>query len=111
MGMLGKALRKGNVYLNPVPTSVGGWATIFYVLWAYLTSREERTPKRSPGPFRTDARVYERPPASGLRVTWMGHSSTLLEIDGARVLIDPVWDERASPWTFFGPKRFFPPTI
>ena len=37
------------------------------------------------------------PPASGLRVTWMGHSSMLVEIDGVRVLVDPVWDERASP--------------
>ena len=31
----------------------------------------------------------------------------LLEIDGARVLIDPVWDERASPSKWAGPKRFF----
>jgi L-ascorbate metabolism protein UlaG (beta-lactamase superfamily) len=44
---------------------------------------------------------------SGLRVTWMGHSSMLVEIDGVRVLIDPVWDERASPRQWFGPKRFF----
>jgi len=32
----------------------------------------------------------------GLRVTWFGHSSMLLEIDGVRLLIDPVWDERAA---------------
>ena len=47
--MIGKALRKGKQYMNPVPTSVGGWSTFFYVLWAYLTNREERTPKRSLG--------------------------------------------------------------
>src|ERR1700689_5272462 len=111
MGMLGKALRKGNVYLNPVPTSVGGWSTIFRVLWPYPTGREERTPKQSPGPFRTDTRVYDNPPVSGLRVTWMGHSSTLLEIDGARVLIDPVWEQRAAPFEWAGPKRFFAPPL
>ena len=109
--MIGKALRKGKQYMNPVPTSVGGWSTFFYVLWAYLTNREERTPKRSLGPFRTDARVYENPPASGLRVTWMGHSSTLLEIDGLRVLIDPVWEQRAAPFEWAGPKRFFAPPL
>jgi L-ascorbate metabolism protein UlaG (beta-lactamase superfamily) len=43
-----------------------------------------------------------------LRITWLGHSSSLVEIDGVRVLIDPVWDERASPTPWAGPKRFFP---
>jgi L-ascorbate metabolism protein UlaG (beta-lactamase superfamily) len=37
----------------------------------------------------------------------MGHSSVLMEIDGVRVLADPVWDERASPTRWAGPKRFF----
>jgi L-ascorbate metabolism protein UlaG (beta-lactamase superfamily) len=37
----------------------------------------------------------------------MGHSSTLVEIDGMRVLTDPVWDGRASPLRWAGPKRFF----
>ncbi|UNZ16003.1 MBL fold metallo-hydrolase [Streptomyces sp. 891-h] len=46
-----------------------------------------------------------RPPASGLRLTWMGHSSVLAEIDGRRVLFDPVWGRRCSPFAFAGPKR------
>jgi L-ascorbate metabolism protein UlaG (beta-lactamase superfamily) len=46
-----------------------------------------------------------------LRVTWFGHSASLLEIDGVRILIDPVWDQRAAPMQWAGPKRFFPPTI
>ncbi len=54
---------------------------------------------------------YDTPPASGLRVTWMGHSSVLLEIDGLRVLADPVWSERVSPSSLAGPKRFFAPPI
>ena len=51
---------------------------------------------------------YATHAASGLRVTWLGHSTMLLEIDGRRVLIDPVWSERASPVGFAGPKRFYP---
>jgi len=47
-------------------------------------------------------------PASGVRVTWLGHSTMLLEIDGYRVLTDPVWGPRASPSTLVGPKRFQP---
>jgi L-ascorbate metabolism protein UlaG (beta-lactamase superfamily) len=32
----------------------------------------------------------------------------LIEIDGMRVLVDPVWDARAAPVQWAGPKRFFP---
>jgi L-ascorbate metabolism protein UlaG (beta-lactamase superfamily) len=50
-------------------------------------------------------------PASGLRVTWLGHSTNLIEIDGTRVLTDPSWSERSSPISWLGPKRWFPPPI
>jgi len=84
---------------------------MFKILPLYLTNKEERVPKVAVGPFVTDAELYGRAPQSGLRVTWFGHSGTLVEIDGMRVLIDPVWDERASPFSFAGPKRFFAPTL
>ena len=67
-----------------------------------------RSPKAVPGPFHTDLRIYATTPRSGLRITWMGHSTSLVEIDGVRILIDPVWDERAAPTQWTGPKRFFP---
>jgi L-ascorbate metabolism protein UlaG (beta-lactamase superfamily) len=50
-------------------------------------------------------------PASGLRATWLGHATTLIEIDGARVLLDPVWAQRASPSRLVGPKRFHAPPL
>ena len=49
-----------------------------------------------------------KPPETGLRATWLGHSTLLLEVDGVRVLTDPVWGERASPVSIAGPKRFLP---
>ncbi len=52
--------------------------------------------------------TWRNKPGSGLRVTWLGHSTMLLEIDGYRVLTDPVWGPRASPSTLLGPKRFHP---
>jgi L-ascorbate metabolism protein UlaG (beta-lactamase superfamily) len=54
---------------------------------------------------------YAAPPATGLRATWLGHSTTLIEIDGVRVLTDPVWGDRVSPSTWFGPRRFHPPPL
>jgi len=52
-----------------------------------------------------------QPVESGLRATWLGHSTVLLEIDGRRVLTDPVWAERISPLPFAGPKRFHPAPV
>lgn len=57
----------------------------------------------------TDPRdAWRRAPPSGLRATWLGHSTLLIEIDGRRVLTDPVWGQRASPSRIAGPKRFAP---
>jgi L-ascorbate metabolism protein UlaG (beta-lactamase superfamily) len=107
MTMLRRAKKIGRRFLNPVPTEIGGFSTIFKVLPLYFTNKAETVPRRTLGPFKTDVAVYAAAPESGLRVTWMGHSSLLLEIDGVRVLMDPVWDERASPVRWAGPKRFF----
>jgi L-ascorbate metabolism protein UlaG (beta-lactamase superfamily) len=110
MGLLQRAKKVGRKFQNPVPTVM--WANLlFKVLPQYLANKEECVPKRALGPFRTDASIYATASASGLRVTWFGHSSLLLEIDGVRVLLDPVWDERASPWQWMGPKRFFAPPL
>jgi L-ascorbate metabolism protein UlaG (beta-lactamase superfamily) len=54
---------------------------------------------------------WSKAPETGLRATWLGHSTLLVEIDGARVLTDPVWGERVSPVGFAGPKRFHPVPI
>jgi L-ascorbate metabolism protein UlaG (beta-lactamase superfamily) len=105
------AEQDGRRYLNPVTTDVGGLSTIFKVGPRFFFGATARSPRKAPGPFRTDARVYEKSPQSGLRVTWFGHSSSLVEIDGARVLIDPIWDEYAAPMRWAGPKRFFAPTL
>ncbi len=84
---------------------------MFKVLPRFLMNRAEKAPNWPLGPFKTDVAVYETAPGSGLRVTWIGHSSMLVEIDGVRALIDPVWDERASPMRWAGPKRFFAPPL
>jgi L-ascorbate metabolism protein UlaG (beta-lactamase superfamily) len=47
----------------------------------------------------------------GVRVTWFGHASALAEVDGARVLFDPVWSERVSPSQELGPKRLHPAPV
>ncbi len=113
--MLRPATKQGRGFENPVPTRVGGLSTMAKVLALYarnfVTRENERVPRQPLGPFRTEARIYREAPAGGLRITWMGHSSLLVEIDGVRLLIDPVWDERASPLAWTGPRRFYPPPL
>lgn len=44
-------------------------------------------------------------------VTWVGHSTVLIQLDGLNILTDPQWSDRASPVTFAGPKRLMPPGL
>ncbi|MEN0054080.1 MAG: MBL fold metallo-hydrolase [Mucilaginibacter sp.] len=103
--------KQGKKYINVIPTDEAGFGKMPAILREYINNKAENTPKKTLGPFKTDASVYQIPPASGLRITWVGHSSILIEIDGKRILTDPVWGERASFSKYFGPKRFFEPPL
>ena len=73
----------------------------------FLSGGDRRTPG-APLPSMDPRETWGRPAQSGLRATWLGHSTVLIEIDGHRVLTDPVWGTRASPFRLLGPKRFQP---
>ncbi|MEP6780721.1 MAG: MBL fold metallo-hydrolase, partial [Gemmatimonadaceae bacterium] len=89
--------------------------TIVNDFWKTLTSLFHASADTSPHePVATAAinpRQLDTLPPTGLRVTWMGHSTTLVEIDGHRVLTDPVWSERPTPVSPFGPQRYYEPLI
>ncbi|HVN42134.1 MAG TPA: MBL fold metallo-hydrolase [Steroidobacteraceae bacterium] len=79
-------------------------------LSAFLFEGNRRTPS-GPLPSHDPRPHWSKRARSGLRATWLGHSTVLLEIDGVRVLTDPVWGPRASPSRWIGPKRFQPVPI
>ncbi len=56
-------------------------------------------------PVKPDARV------EGLRITFIGHASVLVQQAGLNILIDPLYSKRASPVSFAGPKRVNAPGI
>jgi len=76
----------------------------------FFGSKEARFPP-APLPLSDPRPAWSRAIQSGLRMTWLGHSSVLLELDGMRVLTDPVFGQRASPISFAGPKRFHPAPV
>jgi len=98
-------------FRNPVETRKMPPGTFWQMVRRGLAGGEQRVPP-SPLPVASlTPAVFAQAPPSGLRVTWFGHATTLVEIDGHRVLVDPVWCERASPSQAFGPKRFHPPPL
>jgi L-ascorbate metabolism protein UlaG (beta-lactamase superfamily) len=73
-------------------------------LKAYLGD-QVREPRFEVPVLKLSAADLTKPPAPGLRTWWLGHASVLIEIDGVRILTDPVFSERTSPFQFMGPAR------
>jgi len=99
----------GRVFQNTRPVSTGLKPNVERpTMRDFLCPDEDRVPS-TPLPLVDPLALWGKRPSSGLRVTWLGHSTLLVEIDGVRVLTDPVWSNRVSPLPFAGPKRFHPP--
>ncbi|MFF4857495.1 MBL fold metallo-hydrolase [Streptomyces rubiginosohelvolus] len=97
-------------FQNPVGARIrpSGSSVEFAKTYFQKEQRVLRTPNGAVPVHPTTLADLAAPPVSGLRLTWMGHSSVLAEIDGRRILFDPVWGERCSPFPFAGPKRLHP---
>jgi L-ascorbate metabolism protein UlaG (beta-lactamase superfamily) len=97
-------------FVNDEPTEMmkaGSWDA----MKQWVNGDEMRAPT-CPLPIAPDvAARLSRPPTTGLRITWLGHSTTLIEIDGRTILTDPNWSERSSPSRWVGPRRFHPPPL
>ncbi|MFD4374279.1 MBL fold metallo-hydrolase [Streptomyces sp. NPDC058486] len=98
------------VFQNPEEARRGpsGSTTELMKIYFEREARARRAPAGVIPVHPTTVADLARPAASGLRITWLGHSSVLAEIDGVRILFDPVWGERCSPFSFVGPKRLHP---
>lgn len=75
--------------------------------WQMGERQREVFPPQYPTP------PQDTPPArhQGFRIVHLGHASFLYQVAGLNILIDPVYSERASPLSFFGPKRVNPPGV
>jgi L-ascorbate metabolism protein UlaG (beta-lactamase superfamily) len=95
-------------FVNPLPPAPYTLPYVRDLLAGQFGGNEEREP-------RVALPLVQVAPASlqaapGLRAFWIGHASVYVEIDGQRLLVDPVFSDHASPFAF-GPKRFHPPPI
>jgi L-ascorbate metabolism protein UlaG (beta-lactamase superfamily) len=98
---------QGSHFENPQPIVNDTWAALV----SLSKPNPNVAPRSPPSTSPVEPGRFASPPPSGLRVTWLGHSTLLLEVDGHRFLTDPIWSERVGPVDFAGPKRFFPPLL
>lgn len=87
------------------PMRVQGGMLPMFGEWIF--GGQERRPP-APLPLERPHATWAKPADTGFRATWLGHSTVLLELDGRRVLTDPVFGARVSPIGFVGPRRFHP---
>ncbi|XP_055761061.1 N-acyl-phosphatidylethanolamine-hydrolyzing phospholipase D-like isoform X1 [Salvelinus fontinalis] len=111
----GSSRDKHGRFTNPWPTwKFPSWSTLlrFFLLeknHSNVPSSKEVLDKELPVVEPWFLRVPEAADGavgSGLRVTWLGHASVLVEMDGLVILTDPIFSQRASPFQFMGPKRY-----
>lgn len=96
------------VNLDPGSIYVMGREELRLILWEFVGNRGGSRPAK---PIPLAAPEIYKGDASRLAVSWFGHSTALVEIDGYRVLTDPVWSDRCSPSDLVGPQRLHPPPV
>ena len=88
------------------------WNRRYHSFWSFLRWRFQAKPKSWP---KKVASLKDTPPAhvpgSTLRVSFVGHSTVLIQTENMNILTDPIWSERASPFAWLGPKRVAAPGI
>ena len=92
---------------NTVETSLGSTDVKKFAVEYFRGAKERKPPVPVPMDV-PDATALESIHENGVRFIWLGHSTVYLEVDGTRVLVDPVFSDRASPFRIVGPKRTHP---
>src|SRR3954470_24258142 len=85
-----------------------------FLKWSLIERRRNpRRPDPDPSSFaRVDPSfTVPRGDPDQLTLTWVGHTSFLIQMAGLNILADPIWSQRASPVLFAGPRRWVPPGI
>ncbi len=95
----------GKKFINPGNAQAKGLRDVFQ----WMMQRQQ-------GPWTEikETSYGEKPTANihdGIKITFVNHSTFLIQVNGVNILTDPVWSERTSPFSFAGPKRMKQPGI
>ena len=97
-------------FRNAAPRQAPGFGKTMAIMWRFMTEKPaDAVPAQPPQVLPlTQADLLKAPDLSLWR---LGHSTMLLKLQGQFWLTDPVFSERASPFSFMGPKRFHAPPL
>jgi N-acyl-phosphatidylethanolamine-hydrolysing phospholipase D len=100
---------RGFANTSPTFTRPPFWTRIGF----FVTRMAQTTfsPRTAAFPIAANDGAALRANAGAATVTWVGHATLLVQVDGLNVLTDPQWSVRASPLSFAGPKRVTPPAV
>jgi L-ascorbate metabolism protein UlaG (beta-lactamase superfamily) len=99
-------------FVNPidVPIMADG-STWEYIKKRFFADRVDPEPAGELPLKRIQRNDWAKLEKENFDFAWLGHSSILIVVDGKTVLVEPVLEERASPYTWIGPKRFHPAPV
>jgi L-ascorbate metabolism protein UlaG (beta-lactamase superfamily) len=98
---------RDGVLHNVVPTDMNmPMSAMLKVMWMMLRGGDGREPKQPLPTVAFDRSAWERIAADQVALAWFGHSVLLIKLGGVTFLTDPVFGQRASMFSFAGPKRF-----
>ena len=93
----------GKRFFNTPPLEV---KALDVLKWNFTRDRHDW-----PRTVEVQKRVPDLSVASGLRTTWVGHATVLVQAPGLNLLTDPVWSDRVGPWSWVGAKRKAAPAV
>lgn len=95
----------GKIFMNPGDVKAKGLKDV--IKWATNRNRQPwRTLTNVKPGLKPASKVVE-----GIKITFVNHSTFLIQVAGLNILTDPIWSDRTSPVQFAGPKRVRPPGI
>jgi L-ascorbate metabolism protein UlaG (beta-lactamase superfamily) len=98
-----KAPYKNGKYHNLTPWKQPSLKDYLSTGWKFFSGSDQRTPSGLLPRKMIDLTHFENPADNQLNVTWLGHSSLMINIDGYKIMTDPVFERSVS---FFGPSRY-----
>ncbi|XP_070541717.1 N-acyl-phosphatidylethanolamine-hydrolyzing phospholipase D-like isoform X2 [Ptychodera flava] len=113
VGDVTKSVRKGGRFVNP-------WASFqkpglgAALKWSMFSKDNSSVPSKAVLDqtlpiLKPNKEELKQPPESGIRVTWIGHATMLVQFDGISILTDPIFSQRCAPSQLIGPKRYRDP--
>ncbi len=98
-------------FTNTEPTTVMKPGKTWDSTYRFLFEGSKKREPSRPLPVAAMKSLEGSAAASDMRFAWLGHAGVFLEIAGKRVLVDPMFSDRASFFSWLGPKRFQPSPV